>query len=198
MHAIARRELSNSATNFKPFIQSDSSKWPEAFQSFDPKPHIFFSALGTTRAQAGGLENQRRIDYDLNLALAKAAKEAGVQVYVLISSSGISKSSPFPYAKMKFEIEEAIKELGFPHTVILRPGLLVGNRQESRPAEGIFRALAIGLGAVSGGLLKNFWAQDVDVIGRAAVAAGAQCLTGEKKDAVWQIDQVEIIKLGKE
>lgn len=40
----------------------------------------FFSALGTTRAQAGSLEAQRKIDFDLNLELAQKAKEGGVRV----------------------------------------------------------------------------------------------------------------------
>ena len=197
VHAIARRDLSNAAANLKPFIQSDNSKWSEAFQTFDPKPGVFFSALGTTRAQAGSIENQRRIDYDLNLALVKAAKESGVKTYVLISSAGVSKASIFPYGKMKAELEDAVKALGFQHTIIIKPGLLVGTRQDTRLGEGLFRGLAKILGAVSGGLLKDFWAQDVDVIGRAAVTAAMQCTNGEKEDSVWQIDQAEILRLGK-
>lgn len=189
--------MSDSSPNLKSFVQPETSKWSEAFKGFEPKPSIFFSALGTTRAQAGSFDNQRKVDYDLNLALAKAAKDSGVQVYVLISSAGTSKTSLFPYGKMKGELEEAVKSLGFKHTVILRPGLLVGTRQDTRVAEGALRRLANGLGMISGGLLKDFWAQDVDVIGRAAVAAGSQVLSGQKTDAVWSVEQREILKLGK-
>ena len=104
------------------------------------------------------MEAQRKIDYDLNLALAKAAKESGIKVCVLISSSGTSASSRIPYSKMKGQLEEAVKELGFPYTVILRPGLLVGERTESRPMEAVIRGIAKGLGAISTGL-TDFWAQ---------------------------------------
>ena len=98
---------------------------------------------------------------------------------------------------MKFELEEAVKELKFEHTVILRPGLLVGPRERKHVAEVVLNGIARTAGSVSGGMLKDFWAQDADVVARAAVAAGTQCLSGEKKDAVWQVDQAEIVKLGK-
>jgi uncharacterized protein YbjT (DUF2867 family) len=99
------------------------------------KPKIFFSGLGTTKAAAGSIEAQRKIDYDLNLDLAKAAKESGVDTYVLISSGSANAQSNFAYVRMKGELEDAVKALGFKHTVILRPGLIVGGREDSRPAE---------------------------------------------------------------
>ena len=129
--------------------------------------------------------------------MAKQANNSGVKVYVLISSAGTSKSSPWPYGKMKAELEEAVSELGFTHCVILRPGLLVGTREESRLPEAILRNLAKGLGMVSKGYLKDFWAQDADVIARAAVEAGMQCLDGKKPEGVWRVEQSEILKLGR-
>ena len=103
----------------------------------------------------------------------------------------------FPYGKMKAELDEAVKELGFPHTIILKPGLLLGTRKDSRPAEAAFRAVAIPMRAISNGLLTDWWAQDVDVIGRAAVAAGMQCVEGKSKEGVWVVGQSDIIRLGR-
>lgn len=138
----------------------------------------------------------------MQLALAKAARAAGTSVYVLISSGGTSTGSMLPYGRMKAELEVAVKDLGFPRTVILRPGLLVGDRQDSRPAEAVVRTAARFLGAVSGGLLKDFWAQDADVIGRAAVGAGLKALEEEQRGGsperrVWVLEGAEILKLGK-
>lgn len=100
---------------------------------------------------------------------------------------------------MKGELEDAVSKLGFPHCVILRPGLLVGRREESRWPEAVMRGVANGLGAVSGGHLKDFWAQDADVVGRAAVAAGWECLEGKRegKGGVWWVEQSEIMALGR-
>lgn len=186
-----------SSENLLPHLEKDSEKWPEVLTTISPPPAALFSALGTTRGQAGSFEAQRKIDFDLNLALAKTARESGTLVYVLISSGGASKSSAFPYMKMKGELEEAVAGLGFPHCVILRPGLLLGKRTETRAPEAVFRSLANGLGMLSGGRLKDFWAQDADVVARAAVVAGMQCLEGKKGEGVWYMGQSEIVELGR-
>jgi len=163
-----------------------------------PAPSMFISALGTTKAQAGSLEAQRAVDYDLNLALARAAKDAGVKVYVLISVNGASTSSMFPYTKMKGELEDAVKQLGFPHTVIVRPGLITGGkRSDSRPAEAVARGIASGLGMVSKHWLVDSWAQDADVIGKAAISAGTRCAEGKEEEGVWGLNQADIIRLGR-
>lgn len=94
---------------------------------------------------------------------------------------------------MKGELEDSVKDLGFETTVILRPGLLVGTRSDTRLAEGAFRGLANLMGHVG---LKDFWAQDADVVAKAAIAAGLQALEGGKPK-VWEIGQAEIIKLGR-
>jgi uncharacterized protein YbjT (DUF2867 family) len=174
----------------------ESEAWPALFPK-SPVPSLFFSALGTTKAQAGSVANQRKIDLDLNLALAKAAKEAGVQTYVLISSSGASATSRMPYTKMKGELEDSVKDLGFKHTVILRPGLIVGARKDSRALESGLTSIANVMGSISGNKLKDFWAQDAEVIARAAVNAGFQCNEGGKEDGLWLLTQADVVRLGR-
>jgi len=101
------------------------------------------------------------------------------------------------YPKMKGELEEGVKALGFEHTVILRPGLIVGDRNESRPAEWVVRKIAGGAGML-GRWAVDFWAQDKDVIAKAAVSAGLQALEGgEKVPKVWELGQADIVKLGR-
>lgn len=197
IQAIARNQPAIDSTHVKAIISKDNSTWAESLKSIQPAPKAFVSALATTTAQAGSFEAKYAIDYDLNLSLARAAKEAGTDIYVLISSAGISKTSLFPYSRMKAELEEAVKSVGFQYTVLVRPGLLVGNRSESRPAEGVLKAVAKGLGSVSKTWLADWWAQDVDVIGRAVVAATMECAESKRKPGVWEVDQAEIIKLGR-
>jgi uncharacterized protein YbjT (DUF2867 family) len=126
----------------------------------------------------------------LNLALAKAAKEAGVDTYVLISSQGANATSMIPYSKMKGELEDAVGALGFVHTIILRPGLIVGERDHSRPTEFMLRKIAGAFGTVG---LKDFWAQDADIIAKAAVAAAQK----PEKEGVWVLGQADIVRLGR-
>lgn len=198
VHAIARKEISSLPPSTKLVHQPDSAQWPDDVKALAPVPDVFLSALGSTRAQAGSLAAQRAIDLDLNLALARAAKESGVKTYVLISSGAASTKSIFPYFKMKGELEDAVKLLDFPHTVIVKPGILVGSRQDSRPAENVVRTIASALGKINKIWLTDWWAQDADLVGRAAVAAALECSEGKREKGVWFIQQHDIVRLGRQ
>jgi len=154
--------------------------------------------LGTTRGQAGSVEKQRVIDYDLNLALAKAAQKAGVKVYVLVSTGMANSQSRAPYLKMKGELEDAVCKLDFDKVVIMRPGLLVGDREDSRPPEYALRMVALGLSKISKSYFFDTWANPADEVGKAAVAAGLKCLDGTAPHGkVWTIGMSDIVRLGR-
>lgn len=130
-------------------LLSDSDNWIKLIDDLEiDNPNTFFSGLGTTRGKAGGIANQYKIDHDLNLELAKAAKRKGFKQYVLISSVGANKSSNFAYMQMKGQLEDDVIELGFEKTIILRPGFLVGERHESK-------GFLNGLGASFGSLIHG-------------------------------------------
>ena len=133
----------------------------------------------------------------MNVELARAAKDAGSKVFVLISSAGARKSSMFAYSKMKAEIEEDIKALGFEHTVILQSGIIAGRREESRPMEAVLRHVAGFAGSISTQYLKDWWAQDADVIAKAAVSAGLRAASGEAPDRIWVLKAADIVRLGR-
>lgn len=195
---LARRPPPEAASTAKitTYVDKDIATWVPHMTSLSPPPSILFSALATTRAAAGGFDKQYKLEHDLNVELAKAAKTAGTKVYVLISANGANPNAFIAYSKMKGEIEEHIKELGFDQMVILRPGLIAGNRDESRMAEGIFRKVASGFGKISNSL-KDPWAQEAEVIGKAAVSAGLKALNGQAPEKVWILNGSDIIKLGR-
>ncbi|KKK25887.1 NAD dependent epimerase/dehydratase family protein [Aspergillus rambellii] len=187
-------------TKLTTFVSGDTEKWASQLSSLTPAPSIFISSFATTRGAAGGFDNQYKVEHGLNIEMAKAARDAGTKVYVLISSSGASTSSTFAYTRMKGEIEEDVKALGFERTVILRPGLIAGQRDGSRPVEAAFRFIAGAMGKVHSGL-KNGWAQDADVIAQAAVNAGIKAFNDEVpagSEKVWVLAGSDIIKYGQE
>ncbi|KAJ9660518.1 Protein fmp52, mitochondrial [Neophaeococcomyces mojaviensis] len=181
-------------------IESNTAQYSTLLTTPQP-PQILFSALATTRAAAGSFEKQYALEHDLNITLARAVREhptSPTHTYVLISATGVNLNSYFPYTRMKAEIERDILALDFAHTVILRPGLIGGRREESRPAEAVIRWVADTLGAVSGGRLKDFWTQDADVIGRAAVRAGLRAQRGELVGKVTILSGKDIMELGRD
>lgn len=96
---------------------------------------------------------------------------------------------------MKGEIEEHVKELSFDHTIIVRPGLIVGKREKSSPEEFLLQSVVTAFGHVHSSL-KDSWAQDADTIAKAAVSAAIKAEEGEIKDKVWILGQKDIVRLG--
>jgi uncharacterized protein YbjT (DUF2867 family) len=94
-----------------------------------------FSALGTTKEQAGSIRSQRKVDYHYQYEVAKAARIHGVENMVLVSAPFAHPFSPIPYTKMKGELERDLMKLGFVKLTIIRPGPLYGEREHQRPSE---------------------------------------------------------------
>ena len=94
-------------------------------------------ALGTTIKVAGSQEAFRRVDYEYPLVLARLGLAAGARQFLLVSALGASARSPVFYNRVKGELEDAVRGLGYPSVTIVRPSLLLGDRQEVRPGEEI-------------------------------------------------------------
>lgn len=128
---VSRRLPNAQSPKLQALKEGDISKWGGIISSLSPKPSVVFNAVGTTRAAAGGIQNQWKIDHDLCIENAKAAKKAGVKTYMFISSAGTRGflSGYVPYSKMKVGVEDTIKELDFEHAIILRPGMILGREK---------------------------------------------------------------------
>ena len=103
---------------------------------------IVFSAIGTTKAKVGGDKVEyRKVDYDINLLIAKCCLNLNVEQFQLVSSSGADITSNNFYLKLKGEIERGIFDLKLPSAIIFRPSLLLGKRKEFRFGERIAQLL---------------------------------------------------------
>lgn len=92
-------------------------------------------ALGSTIKQAGSRARFREIDYSYPLQLARLGAERGARHFLLVSALGASVHSRVFYSRVKGELEEALLSLPYRSITILRPSLLLGQREERRPAE---------------------------------------------------------------
>lgn len=98
-------------------------------------------ALGTTIKTAKTKEAFIKVDKDYPLTFAQLAKDNGVGTYVLNSAMGASQTSVIFYNRIKGEVEEGLKELGFNSLTIVRPGLIGGDRKEHRLGEEIAKSI---------------------------------------------------------
>ncbi|MBI5790985.1 MAG: NAD(P)H-binding protein [Rhodocyclales bacterium] len=120
--------------------------------------------LGTTLRAAGSREAFAAVDRDLPLRIARLARAAGATRFGLNSSLGADAGSGNFYLRTKGEAEDAIRQLGYPGYVILRPSLIDVDRSESRPGERLGLVFARGLAP----LIPRRWrAVTPEVIARA-------------------------------
>lgn len=133
---ITRREVRLPKGARMEMLLADPSGWPDAIAAANA--HVLVCALGTTMHRVQGSEEAfRAVDHDLVLSCARAARAAGIDHMILVSSVGADPASKNFYLRVKGETEAALGWLGFKRLDILRPGLLVGPRRESRSLERI-------------------------------------------------------------
>jgi uncharacterized protein YbjT (DUF2867 family) len=155
---------------------------------------IFVSCLGTTRADVGGINKQRAIDLDMNRDLAQQARNDGAETMMLVSTAMASSAAWFAYPKMKGELEDAVKAMGFRRTIIFRPGALLydGDRTIKRTAESLYVSTLKGLRAI--GVPTTSLAVDADDVG----AAIAQLAIHPPAEGVTELHNDDMIKLANE
>jgi uncharacterized protein YbjT (DUF2867 family) len=144
VHTLGRRPLRVRHAKLTAHVV-DLSALPEL-----PGLDEVYLALGTTIKVAGSQAAFRAIDFDANLAVARAALEAGARRCGLVSAMGANVASKVFYSRVKGELEEALAGLSFAGLVVARPSLLVGDRSElgqpSRPGEKFGRVMGQVLG----------------------------------------------------
>ncbi len=86
-------------------------------------------ALGTTIGAAGSQAAFRTVDHDAVVAFARAAQAAGARRFGVVSALGADAGSRVFYNRVKGEMEQALRALGFQTLVIARPSLLAGDRE---------------------------------------------------------------------
>ena len=96
--------------------------------------HVF-CALGTTIRKAGSQARFRLVDHDYPLRLARITLGPGARHFSLVSALGASRTSPFFYSRVKGELENDLRRMGWPSLAVFRPSVIAGERGESRPLE---------------------------------------------------------------
>jgi hypothetical protein len=122
-----------------------------ALPSLPPVDEVYL-ALGTTIKVAGSQAAFRAVDFEANLAVARAALAAGARRCGLVSAMGANTRSRVFYSRVKGELEDALAKLPFEGLVIARPLMLTGDReaigQPERRVEKAFMVVSKILGSL--------------------------------------------------
>ena len=150
--ALTRREFSVDHPKLRKVV-TDLHDIPAALSGFAVDD--VFCCLGTTMAKAGSKEKFYEVDFVFPLALAKATRGLGATQYLVVSALGANKESSIYYNKVKGEVEQAVRGVGFETLHIFRPSLLLGTRKESRPGEDAAKILFRIIGGIIPGKYKG-------------------------------------------
>jgi uncharacterized protein YbjT (DUF2867 family) len=130
-----------------------------------------FITLGTTIKAAGSQTAFYKVDHDYVVATAKLGKRAGATRIALVSSIGAGSPAANFYLRVKTETEQDVRALGYECVEILRPSLLVGERQEKRTGEAFGIAAAKIVSGLFVGPLRQYRPIKVADVAEAMVAA---------------------------
>ncbi|KAK4034420.1 hypothetical protein C8A01DRAFT_49178 [Parachaetomium inaequale] len=199
VHTISRRAPKSTGPTLHAAVEADTTQWAARLAGTKPTPSTVFSALGTTRQQAGGLANQWKIDHDLNVELARAAKDAGVRNFVFVSSAGTGSmfATALPYSKMKRGVEDTVRGLGFDTAIIVRPGMILAEREVPHQGGPLLIGAVRAVGRWCGLGMQDRFGQEADVIARAAVRAAKMAEEGRAPEKVWVLEWSDIVRLGR-
>ena len=127
VHCFVRKPLT--LTHPKLHAHVVNFETPEAWADL-LRGDVAFSCLGTTLAVAGSKDAQWRVDYDYQYAFAEHCHQNGVPTFVLVSAAGAKAQSKLFYNRMKGQLEDAIKALGFPRLLIFQPSILIRSNSD--------------------------------------------------------------------
>ena len=184
IHVFVRRNLSTHHDKLHVHIVDfdEMDEWKDQLQG-----DVLFSALGTTIKKAGSQQAQWKIDYTYQYEVAKAAKANGVATMALVSSAWATADSKVFYTRMKGQLEEDIKKLGFRSLSIMCPPSLI-RKDTDRLGERLSVSLLQALNKI--GLLKSLRPMPTALVAKAMIAMAKEGKEGvrtlEPKD-LWNI-----------
>ena len=126
-----------------------------------------YCCLGTTLKSAGSRAAFERVDFHMVVDFARAARAAGARRFFLVSSLSANPRSLVYYSRIKGRTEQAVREVGFETLHILRPSLLLGQRQERRPGEALGQMLAPLINPLLHGKLEKYRAVSAESVAAA-------------------------------
>ena len=128
-----------------------------------------YCCLGTTQKKTPNKVRYYEVDHDYPFLAAKLFKEKGTKTYILVSSIGASAKSSSFYLQTKGQLEEDVMALNFNKTLIFRPSLLLGKRNEQRILEGASSVLMRMINPFLFGKLKKYRSISAEEVAHAMV-----------------------------
>jgi uncharacterized protein YbjT (DUF2867 family) len=137
-----------------------------------------FCCIGTTLKKAGSRPAFYKVDFEFVLNLAEYGVDFGASQFLLMSSAGANAQSSSFYIRVKGQVENAVKFLNYRGMHILRPSLLMGQRDEIRRGERAIERLLNLVSPLMIGPLEKYRPIEARVVAAAMVYIAAADIPG--------------------
>ena len=161
---VVRKSLNINNQKLKILI-GDFNSMPKLIENISVDE--IFIALGAIQNNKQSSNEFYQIEHDYPLIASKTVKQNGAKAVFLVTAAGANPNSKFKYVKTKGETERDIIALGFEHTHIFRPTMIVGKRKDKRPFEKIGMKVWKLIHPIFIGRQKNYYEIDGKDIARA-------------------------------
>ena len=158
-----------------------------------PSADTAICTLGTTMRDAGSNSAFKAVDFDAVMAFARAAKQSGVRHFLVVTAVGADTGSRAFYSRIKGAVEIELTTIGFDRLDILRPGLLLGQRQSRRFVEQVLQDLSPAIALIT----RGPWARYASISAE-QLAGALLALCHEKSPGVFYHQSPELQSLGAE
>ena len=158
-----------------------------------PSADTAICTLGTTMRDAGSKSAFEAVDFDAVVAFARAAKQSGVRHFLIVTAVGADTRSRTFYSRVKGAVEVELTTIGFDRLDILRPGLLLGQRQSRRFVEQVLQDLSPSIALIT----RGPWARYASISAE-QLAGALLALCHETGPGVFYHESPELQSLGGE
>ena len=149
-----------------------------------------YCCIGTTSKKTPNKTLYKQIDYGIPVTAAKLSKENNIPAFLVISALGANKKSSVFYNKTKGDMEHDVLQQNIKNTIILRPSLIGGERNERRILEKIGLVVFKIIQPLFIGKLKKY-----KIINAESIAQAMIHLANNKSNAEVIITSNEIKKI---
>ena len=115
-----------------------------------------YFCIGTTRRKTPRKTDYIEIEHKLPVKIAEICKRNAINKFIYISSLGANPNAASLYLKNKGKTESDLKNLKFEKLIIIRPSILIGEREENRFGEKLGLTIMNCLSILLMGKLKKY------------------------------------------
>ncbi|WP_322923387.1 oxidoreductase [Paenibacillus campi] len=149
-----------------------------------------YCCLGTTIKQAGSQARMYEIDVTYPLRLAELARQQGATHWLVVSAMGADASARIFYSRIKGELEQQLRTLGYPFLSIVQPSLLLGKREQFRAGERAAAVVSTVLSPLLRGNLAKYKPIQAETVARAMYRLALELQRGTNVYTSSQLQQL--------